>query len=52
MRLVTIYANGRIMLPAEIRRRLNIKAGDSLAFFISQDDEIILRRACWGTYNF
>ena len=35
MMLVTVYTNGQIMLPAEIRLQLDIKAGDSLSFFIN-----------------
>lgn len=39
MKVVTIYAGGQIMLPSEIRRKLNIKEGDILAFFIEEDGE-------------
>ena len=34
---VTIYTNGQIMLPAKIRNKLDIKPGDSLAFFMNED---------------
>ena len=37
MKVVTIYAGGQIMLPSEIRRKLNIKEGDSLAFFLNEE---------------
>ena len=43
MQLVTIYENGRIMLPASIRKRLNIKAGDLMTFFINYDAIIICK---------
>lgn len=39
MKVVTIYAGGQIMLPSEIRRKLNIKEGDSLAFFLNEENE-------------
>ena len=42
MTLVTVYTNGQIMLPAEIRQRLDIKQGDALAFFITDSREIIM----------
>ena len=42
MMLVTVYTNGQIMLPAEIRLQLDIKAGDSLSFFINDGKEIIM----------
>lgn len=45
--LVTVYTNGQIMLPAEIRLQLDIKAGDSLSFFINDGKEIIMcKTAC------
>lgn len=37
---VTIYANGQIMLPIKIRHRLDIKPGDSLAFFSNENNGI------------
>ena len=47
MMLVTVYTNGQIMLPAEIRLQLDIKAGDSLSFFINDGKEIIMcKTAC------
>ena len=47
MMLVTVYTNGQIMLLAEIRLQLDIKAGDSLSFFINDGKEIIMcKTAC------
>ena len=40
---ITIYANGQIMLPAKIRRRLDINPGDSLAFFYNANEIIMCK---------
>lgn len=52
MMLVTVYTNGQIMLPAEIRLQLDIKAGDSLSFFINDGKEIIMCKTRLRTKNF
>lgn len=39
-----IDEKGRICIPIEIRKMLNIKSGEKLLFQV-QDDKIILRRA-------
>ncbi len=40
---ITIYANGQIMLPAKISRRLDINPGDSLAFFYNANEIIMCK---------
>lgn len=52
MMLVTVYTNGQIMLPAEIRLQLDIKAGDSLSFFINDGKEIYYVQNRLRTKNF
>jgi len=42
MKVVTIYAGGQIMLPSEIRRKLNIKEGDSLALNEENENKEII----------
>ncbi|HZK56086.1 MAG TPA: AbrB/MazE/SpoVT family DNA-binding domain-containing protein [Desulfosporosinus sp.] len=35
---------GRVVLPKELRQTLSIEMGDSLAIFVNDDDEIILKK--------
>lgn len=35
---------GRVVLPKELRQTLSIETGDSLAIFVNDDDEIILKK--------
>jgi len=35
---------GRIVLPKELRQTLSLETGDSLAIFVTDDDEIILKK--------
>ena len=42
MNLATVSANGQITVPVEIRRRLNLKAGDKLLFLRKQNGEIVV----------
>ena len=44
MYLAKISANGQVIVPVEIRRKLNLKEGDKL-LFIEQGGEIIIRNA-------
>ena len=39
---ITIYTNGQIAIPAKIRRRLDIKLGDSLTFFMDEEHKEII----------
>ena len=45
MNLAKVSANGQITLPVEIRRLLDLKAGDKVLFFQKQDGEIVLSNA-------
>ncbi|MCL2504518.1 MAG: AbrB/MazE/SpoVT family DNA-binding domain-containing protein [Coriobacteriia bacterium] len=45
MNLATVSANGQITVPVEIRRRLNLKAGDKVLFLCKQDGEILVNNA-------
>lgn len=38
----TINENGRIVIPAALRAKLELKAGDKLIFNLSDDDEITI----------
>ncbi|MCL2655707.1 MAG: AbrB/MazE/SpoVT family DNA-binding domain-containing protein [Coriobacteriia bacterium] len=42
MNLATVSANGQITIPIEIRRSLNLKAGDKVLFLRKQSGEIVL----------
>lgn len=39
---------GRIVLPKELRQTLSLETGDSLAIFVTDDDEIILKKYLSG----
>ncbi|MDO4798700.1 MAG: AbrB/MazE/SpoVT family DNA-binding domain-containing protein [Coriobacteriales bacterium] len=41
--VITISTKGQIVLPVEIRRSLNLQAGDHLAVYAT-DDAIVLKR--------
>lgn len=43
--LAKISANGQITIPAEIRRKLDLKSGDKLLFLQNQDGEIVIANA-------
>jgi AbrB family looped-hinge helix DNA binding protein len=42
----TIYKNGKVKLPKEIRERLKLQDGDRIAFYWSQDNEEYTMIAC------
>jgi len=44
MALATIDAKGRVAIPADIRKRLGLQAGDAF-FFDTEDDGIVIRMA-------
>ena len=39
-----IDQHGRIVLPKELRQTLSLEEGDSLAIYVDDDDEIILKK--------
>jgi len=39
---VTVSENGRIIIPASIRKELNIKSGDELILRLSPNNEIVI----------
>lgn len=45
MNLAKVSSRGRITVPAEIRRMLNLKYGDKIMFIQSYNGEIILSNA-------
>lgn len=45
MNLAKISANGQITVPAEIRRKLGLKAGDKILFLQNQNGEIVISNA-------
>lgn len=45
----TISSNGRVTIPAAIRQRLGIVAGDKLLFMIGDDGKIELRATAYST---
>lgn len=38
----TVSENGRIVLPAVLRKKLDIKAGDDVVLTLSQNNEIVV----------
>ena len=44
MALATIDAKGRVAIPAEIRKRFGLQAGDAF-FFDAEEDAVVIRMA-------
>ena len=49
MNLARVSQNGQITVPVEIRRQLDIKAGDKILFFQNSNGEIVLSNASANT---
>ncbi len=45
MESAKVSANGRIIVPVEIRRRLGLHSGDEILFFENKDGDIVLKNA-------
>lgn len=45
MNLAKVSANGQVTVPVEIRKRLNLKAGDKLLFLERSDGEIVIQNS-------
>ena len=45
MNLAKVSANGQVTVPAEIRRKLNLKEGDKILFFERGDGEVVINNA-------
>ena len=45
MNLAKVSANGQVTVPVEIRRKLNLKEGDKIIFFESNDGEVVINNA-------
>ena len=45
MNLAKISSNGQITVPAEIRRLLGLKSGDTILFFQNQNGEVVIHNA-------
>ena len=45
MNLAKVSANGQVTVPIEIRRKLNLKEGDKIIFFESNDGEVVINNA-------
>ena len=45
MNLARVSSNGQITVPAEIRRKLNIKEGDKIMFLERPNGEIVLQNS-------
>lgn len=41
--IATMTSKGQITVPAEVRRRLGLKAGDTLIFVMGEEGEVALR---------
>ena len=39
-----IYPNGSFVIPAELRKMLNIEDGDPFEIFLGENNEIILKK--------
>ena len=42
MNLAKVSANGQVTVPAEIRKKLNLKEGDKILFFERSDGEVVI----------
>jgi AbrB family looped-hinge helix DNA binding protein len=45
MNLAKLSANGQITVPVEIRKKLNLKEGDKILFFESENGEVTINNA-------
>lgn len=45
MNLAKLSANGQITVPAEVRRRLHLEAGDKVLFVEGPNGEVVLAKA-------
>lgn len=45
MNLARVSANGQVTVPIEIRRRLNLRAGDKILFIERENGEIVINNA-------
>jgi AbrB family looped-hinge helix DNA binding protein len=45
MNLAKVSANGQVTVPAEIRKKLNLKSGDKILFFERSDGEVVINNA-------
>jgi len=45
MNLAKVSANGQVTVPAEIRRKLNLREGDKIIFFERRDGEVVINNA-------
>ena len=45
MNLAKVSANGQVTVPIEIRKKLNLKEGDKIIFFESNDGEVVINNA-------
>lgn len=41
--LATMTSKGQLTVPAEVRKRLGLKAGDAVVFVLGEGDEVALR---------
>jgi len=51
MNLARVSDNGQITVPTEIRRALNIRAGDKMIFFRNANGEIIVQNTNFTAIN-
>ena len=45
MNLARLSANGQVMVPIEIRKKLNLKEGDKILFYERSDGEVVINNA-------
>jgi len=43
MAIATVTSKGRVTIPKEVRRALQVEAGDRIAFVIEADDHVVVR---------
>lgn len=48
--VLTVSSKGQVVLPAEVRRKMSISAGDKLASYVT-DDMIVLKRIELPTFE-
>jgi AbrB family looped-hinge helix DNA binding protein len=45
MNLARVSSGGQVTVPAEVRRELNLRAGDKIIFFRNPQNEIVVENA-------
>jgi len=44
---ITITSKGQVTIPADIRRNLDLKAGESVRFKLGNDNQVVIEKNDW-----